>query len=181
MNRKKAISPCIALAVGIGTATLLGTGTAYAAEPGFTLPFDCEQTWTGSNGTGPLARAAAQDPVAITFTKTGDQDGGVGENVWAAAGGKVTAVETPNGHRGGGGNSIVIDHGDGWSTRYDGVGEIAVKKGDEVTADHQLGKVGSEDGLAYVVSKDDQPQKAKFDGKEFQYPKQDVTSTRPCG
>ena len=42
------------------------------------------------------------------------------------------------------GNSVVIDHGDGWETQYGHLrkGSIAVRAGDEVTAGQRLGVVG---------------------------------------
>ncbi|MGA1803600.1 M23 family metallopeptidase [Rhizobium sp. HT1-10] len=62
-----------------------------------------------------------------------------GESIRATAPGKVVSA----GWAGGYGNMVEIDHGDGISTRYGHMAEIAVKAGDAVTSGEQIGRAGS--------------------------------------
>ena len=66
---------------------------------------------------------------------------GSGTKIGAAAPGKVLDVGF---EKNGLGNYVVIDHGNGWVTKYGHMLEKPmVKKGDQVDAGQQIGKVGS--------------------------------------
>lgn len=60
-----------------------------------------------------------------------------GTPIFAAAPGIVKISHSPLG-----GNIVTVDHGDGKVTRYMHLGSVAVKDGDKVTPDTQLGGVG---------------------------------------
>lgn len=62
----------------------------------------------------------------------------VGSNVRAAAEGVVTSVFYERRD----GNSITIDHGNGWETTYSQLGDIVVSEGDVVVAGQIIGQVG---------------------------------------
>jgi lysostaphin len=65
--------------------------------------------------------------------------GGIGDNVYAAAAGRVVFVQQLQVR----GNSIVIDHGAGVFTAYHHLSEFDVKEGDMVTPGQLIGKIGS--------------------------------------
>ncbi|MGD9638980.1 MAG: peptidoglycan DD-metalloendopeptidase family protein [Alphaproteobacteria bacterium] len=68
-----------------------------------------------------------------------DLAGHEGENIYARANGKVSRA----GPWGWYGNIVEIDHGLGFKTRYAHLSEIDVKKGDYVTTQQVIGKMGS--------------------------------------
>jgi murein DD-endopeptidase MepM/ murein hydrolase activator NlpD len=68
-----------------------------------------------------------------------DIDAPAGAPIWAADSGTVTFA----GDRGGFGKLVIVDHGNGIETYYGHQQRIDVAVGDEVTAGHQLGLVGS--------------------------------------
>ena len=68
-----------------------------------------------------------------------DIDAPAGAPIWAADAGVVTFA----GDRGGFGKLVIVDHGDGVETYYAHQQRIDVNVGDEITAGHQLGLVGS--------------------------------------
>ncbi|MFW2380136.1 MAG: peptidoglycan DD-metalloendopeptidase family protein [Acidimicrobiales bacterium] len=68
-----------------------------------------------------------------------DIGGRSGEPIYAAKGGTVISA----GWRGGYGNAVVIDHGDGFSTLYAHQSSVAVQTGDVVTLGQVVGYVGS--------------------------------------
>ncbi|MGE4296572.1 MAG: M23 family metallopeptidase [Desulfovibrionaceae bacterium] len=55
---------------------------------------------------------------------------------------RQAGLDTVNGR--GAGNSVIVDHGDGWSTQYSHLrqGSVAVKPGDSVAKGQQIGLVG---------------------------------------
>ncbi len=68
--------------------------------------------------------------------------------IWASAGGVVSKTNTGCGVRsyscgGGYGNYILIDHGNGYVTRYAHLEELYVKPGDTVTQGQVIGKMGA--------------------------------------
>jgi len=68
------------------------------------------------------------------------KDGGImGRPIYASKGGRVIHA----GPKGGYGNCIIIDHGNGMSTFYAHQSGFTVKKGDTVKQMDQIGKVGS--------------------------------------
>jgi murein DD-endopeptidase MepM/ murein hydrolase activator NlpD len=66
----------------------------------------------------------------------------VGTAVHPSAPGIVESV----GKMGAYGNIIIIDHGNGWKTRYAHLSKISVKKGDTVNLDSMIGKTGRSGG-----------------------------------
>lgn len=62
-----------------------------------------------------------------------------GNKIQTKAPGKVTRSEFTNGY----GNLVVIDHGNGFQTKYAHLHKIYVKKGDVVKYDDAIGEVGS--------------------------------------
>ncbi len=68
-----------------------------------------------------------------------DIDAPAGSPIWAVTDGVVTFA----GDRGGFGKLVILDHGDGVQTYYAHQQRIDVSVGDEITAGHQLGLVGS--------------------------------------
>lgn len=69
-----------------------------------------------------------------------DIDGVTGDPIFAAADGVVVSVEEGDGY--GYGNLVVIDHGDGLSTRYAHLSAFSVLPGDEVTGGQVIGAMG---------------------------------------
>ena len=72
-----------------------------------------------------------------------DFGGGYGAPVYAAASGVVIGAST----RGGYGNCIIIDHGNGRSTVYGHLSRIMVSEGQTVTSHQRIGSIGAS-GLA---------------------------------
>lgn len=68
-----------------------------------------------------------------------DFDANIGDPIWAAADGIVSF----SGRRGGFGNTVVVDHGDGYQTLYAHNQKNLVRVGDLVRAGQQLATVGS--------------------------------------
>lgn len=68
-----------------------------------------------------------------------DIGGRMGQPIWAAKGGIVILA----GVNGGYGNTIVIDHGDGYATLYGHQSTFMVSKGDYVVSGQHIGNVGS--------------------------------------
>lgn len=66
--------------------------------------------------------------------------GAVGTEIYASASGVVESVERKNDK--GSGNVFVIDHENGYKTRYANVGEIYVRKGQMVKLGALLGRIG---------------------------------------
>lgn len=86
-----------------------------------------------------------------------DIGAGYGEAVMAAGSGTIVQA----GWNGGYGNSITIDHGDGLTTLYGHLSEIAVAVGDLVSVGQKIGEVGSTGNstgphLHFEVTKDGQ-------------------------
>lgn len=72
-----------------------------------------------------------------------DFGGGYGAPVYAAGSGTVIAAST----RGGYGNCVIIDHGNGLSTVYGHLSRIMVSEGQTVTSHQRVGSIGAS-GLA---------------------------------
>ena len=99
-------------------------------------------TWT-TPVIGPIVSGFGQrsDPFTgeIRMHQGIDIDAPAGAPIWAAHDGVVTFA----GERGGFGKLVIVDHGDGVETYYAHQQRIDVSVGDEITAGHQLGLVGS--------------------------------------
>ena len=71
-----------------------------------------------------------------------DYAGELGDNIYAAADGIVTAIETEYDDKGYG-KYVIIDHGNGYTTCYTHMDSISVEMLDEVSAGDVIGKMGS--------------------------------------
>lgn len=71
-----------------------------------------------------------------------DYAGELGDNIYAAADGVVTAIETEYDDKGYG-KYVIIDHGNGYTTCYTHMDSISVEMLDEVSAGDVIGKMGS--------------------------------------
>ncbi|MFE7385103.1 M23 family metallopeptidase [Streptomyces zhihengii] len=107
------------------------------ARPAFKLPFDCDQTWRGSNWDG---HSPGHSIDWNHYDANGTPDD-FKRRVFASAGGTVLSsyYSTTNGY----GHTIVIGHGDGWQTRYAHLYDREVKAGDKVTIGQLIGRVGA--------------------------------------
>ncbi|MEU6733618.1 M23 family metallopeptidase [Streptomyces physcomitrii] len=116
-------------------------GVGVLARPAFKLPFDCGQSWRGSNWNG---HSPAHSIDFNHYDANGTPDD-FGRRVFASAGGTVLSsyYATDTGY----GNTIVIGHGDGWQTRYAHLSARGVKAGDTVAVGQQIGKVGKSSAL----------------------------------
>jgi len=70
-----------------------------------------------------------------------DYRANVGASVMAADNGKI--IEITGGWAGGFGNSILVDHGGGWTTRYAHLSQIDVSVGDNVSQGQTIGHSGN--------------------------------------
>lgn len=71
-----------------------------------------------------------------------DYAGEIGDNIYAAADGLVTAIETDYDDKGYG-KYVIIDHGNGYTTCYAHLDSISVEMLDEVSAGDVIGKMGN--------------------------------------
>ncbi|KRV49910.1 peptidase M23 [Wenjunlia vitaminophila] len=110
---------------------------AAATRPAFRMPFDCGQTWRGSNWQG---HSPAHSIDWNHYDANGNPDD-YRRRVFASAGGTVLSsyYSTTTGY----GNTIVIGHGDGWQTRYAHLDSREVSKGDQVSRGQLIGRVGN--------------------------------------
>ena len=139
---------------------------AYFASLGFAVDdFDVEDIPSPSNDDGngfgwpvDLTNNEGSRIINCIFPPTAAYGGGHGaidigkgsgaNNIIAAKAGTVVFAEgkykVGNANDGGGyGNSIVIDHGDGYYTRYSHLSSVNVKVGDTVTKGQKIGVMGS--------------------------------------
>jgi murein DD-endopeptidase MepM/ murein hydrolase activator NlpD len=131
---------------------------SVSAQPTFSLPFPCGQTWTGSTFT------SHSPPQAIDFNRPDDE----GDAVVASAAG---VVEVGDLHHGGYGGLVVIDHGGGWETYSAHLGSIAVGVGEAVARGTVIGTVGDTGNsmgphLHYEQRLDGRPMRTVFHARE---------------
>jgi len=180
----------------------LAGGAATAAEPSLALPLDCAygrtcfiQNYVDRDpGPGHIDHACGR----LTY----DGDGGTdfrlrdyvemerGYRVLAAAAGTVRATRDGMADvsvRDGGmaavrgreaGNSVVLDHGGGWTTQYSHLkrGSVAVRTGETVTAGQMLGLVGLSGRTEFPHVE----LKVRFEGAEVD-PFVGKDRVQPCG
>ncbi|GAA3801575.1 hypothetical protein GCM10022226_21660 [Sphaerisporangium flaviroseum] len=123
----------------VGTLLLAGTAAPATADddpqvlarPGFQLPVPCGQRWTTSTHSG----HASQYMVDMISQSGATQ----GTPVLASAAGRVTTSTFYSDA----GNTIVIDHGSGWVTRYLHMADRAVGVGASVGLGQRIGTVGN--------------------------------------
>jgi murein DD-endopeptidase MepM/ murein hydrolase activator NlpD len=144
-----ALSAVAAIAVtapaAIGTQQATAAETALPDRPAFKMPFDCGQSWRGSNWQG---HSPAHSIDWNHYDANGNPDD-YGRRVFASAGG--TVLESYYATSTGYGNTIVIGHGNGWHTRYAHLKVRDVAKGDTVTIGQKIGEVGDTSAL-YDIS-----------------------------
>ncbi|MER7519980.1 M23 family metallopeptidase [Streptomyces sp. NPDC126499] len=135
---RAALALLLALAaVAAGVLLTAGTGTARAAapppgKPAFQLPFACGTTWQLDTW--------GHDP-ALDIVAEGNP-GSAGRPVYASAPGTVSAAYWNNGS----GNTLQINHGNGWFTAYYHLQEAPdafVRVGQAVTGATRIGSVGT--------------------------------------
>ncbi|MBM7439030.1 M23 family metallopeptidase [Streptomyces sp. HB132] len=114
---------------------------AVAARPAFKMPFECNQTWLGSNWSGHSPKHSID---WNHYDANGTPDD-LGRRVFASAGGTVLDSYYSTGA--GYGNTIVIGHGGGWQTRYAHLKTRSVKAGDTVKVGQKIGEVGNTSAL----------------------------------
>ncbi|MFF2650199.1 M23 family metallopeptidase [Streptomyces sp. NPDC058045] len=125
-----------ALAVAAPVAVAAPQDAAAAGRPAFKMPFRCGQTWVGSNWDG-------HSPLHSVDWNHYDANGtpdDFGRKVLASAYGTVVAsyYSTTTGY----GNTIVIQHKNGWQTRYAHLSARLVGTGAQVSRGQLIGKVG---------------------------------------
>jgi hypothetical protein len=131
--RLRRVGQLVVLAVvGVLMLAVAPAGAAVQAErPGFQLPLPCGTRWTTASHDGHASQWMI-DMVAPNGNSSGMP-------VLAAAGGTVSASLFSST----GGNMVVIDHGDGWQTRYLHLNTRSVALNDTVAQGQQLGTVGT--------------------------------------
>ena len=103
----------------------------------FIRPLDGGLNWGVLHGT--------KDMPAVDFAKA------CGSEIYAAAGGTITKIGSPEEYNGGYGGYIVISHPNGTRTLYAHNSENLVKVGDKVEQGGLIGYVGNT-GLTYGVT-----------------------------
>ena len=113
-----------------------------------TLPFQSGEYWVLTQGYGSndddyrgshrdYGYTYANDTYALDFTQSGCE--AYGKEVTPMAAGTVMEVyEGDSGY----GNNVLIDHGDGFVSRYGHMSEILVSEGDELNDNEAIGLVG---------------------------------------
>lgn len=134
---------------GFGQYDGYGTGGLM----GLTIPFLSGEYWVitqgyGSNDPGYTGShhdygfLYGNDTYALDFTQAGCN--AYGKSVTPMAGGTVLQVGIEDGaHDQGYGNNVLIDHGDGFVSRYAHLAEVFVSNGEELTDSDPLGTVGN--------------------------------------
>jgi murein DD-endopeptidase MepM/ murein hydrolase activator NlpD len=132
----EALADAVSKSGGFGLAKMLEqTFTTPGEEPAGEKPPTAPQPPTVTSGFGPRLH-----PIdGVTKFHTGvDLRGAEGSPIRAAAEGTVVSA----GERGGYGNAVEIDHGDGVHTLYAHASALEVKPGDHVRRGQEVGQVG---------------------------------------
>ncbi len=126
-----------------------GNGNGGGMPP-LTLPFESGEYWQLTQGYGDdnvfgshtdWGFRYGDDSYALDFSQPGCEP--YGKPVLAMADGTVMEVTEAGSHDHGYGNSILIDHGRGYVTRYGHLSRILVSEGDSVDAHVRIGEVGN--------------------------------------
>ncbi|MFE6100577.1 peptidoglycan DD-metalloendopeptidase family protein [Streptomyces laurentii] len=135
-----ALLMAVAVALGLslaGPAATARAGTPPAGKPAFQLPFPCNTKWDlNTYGHNPALDIEAEG-----------QPGSDGLPVYASAPGTVSAVYVNTNS----GNTIQINHGNGWFTAYYHLREAPdafVRKGQQVDGATRIGSIGRTGDLA---------------------------------
>jgi murein DD-endopeptidase MepM/ murein hydrolase activator NlpD len=141
------VAGAAALALGAGVAPATAQGAArttaqestskeveVAAKPKFQMPFACGTKWQ-------LNTYGSKHNPAVDIVAKGNP-GSSGKPVYSSAKGTVTATYQDSGS----GNTIQINHGNGWFTAYYHLKDkpnTYVKKGQKVGAATKIGRIGT--------------------------------------
>lgn len=111
------------------------------------IPFPSGEKWQISSGYGPGAGSnyhdyRYKDYYALDFNLPGTKD--LGKKVVAAESGKIKVVYNAKGY----GNYALIDHGNGYSTRYAHLSKILAKNGSTIKQGEIIGEVGMTGGTS---------------------------------
>lgn len=129
----------LALVAAVAAAGLVGfansqptpADAAVQARPGFQMPIPCNLRWTTATHSGHASQWMLDMVSPSGATR--------GTPVLASAGGTVSAsLDSASG-----GKMVVIDHGDGWQTRYLHMDSRLVAVGNNIGQGHQIGTVGN--------------------------------------
>ncbi|MGW4232641.1 M23 family metallopeptidase [Streptomyces sp. NPDC004980] len=131
--------------VAVAAPVVDSSEAAVAARPAFRMPFECNQTWLGSNWSG---HSPAHSIDWNHYDANGNPDD-LGRRVFASAGG--TVLESYYSTGAGYGNTIVIGHGGGWQTRYAHLNTRSVSAGDTVGMGQKIGEVGNTSALYNIT------------------------------
>ncbi|MGW7320106.1 M23 family metallopeptidase, partial [Streptomyces sp. NPDC054865] len=126
-----ALLPAAPAAASASASAAPEADTAVAATPPFQLPIPCGQRWTTSTHDGHASQYML-DMVSAGGTTQGTA-------ALASAAGRVVTSQFDSQA----GNFIVIDHGDGWQTRYLHLDRRDVAVGNDVEQGRQIGTVGN--------------------------------------
>lgn len=113
-------------------------GITFAQKPDLKLPFPGGEIWYISTGYGGSEYHQGDDYYALDFSLPGEDD--FGKPILAVASGMVKSVVwSDTGY----GNNALLDHGDGYVTRYAHLDSISVLEGQEVLQGQEVGKCGN--------------------------------------
>jgi Peptidase family M23 len=184
MNLRTALA---ALLIGVaGTLVVAAPASAAGPRPSFQLPFPCNQVWNGDSD-----NSSAHQSYEIDFNRGSSAGADLGDTVLAAAAGRVV-ISSHQGSVNRYGNLVKIDHGGGWYTYYAHLLVRSVSVGAQVTRGQKIGEVGNTSApgnnisphLHYEVRVDGtypgNIQPAWFNGTQFGYPNQNITSRNSC-
>lgn len=118
-------------AAGLVVVSTVATSTPAHAAPVFQMPVPCGQSWTTSTHGG-----HASEYMVDMISNGGSTQGTPA--LASAAGTVVTSAYYSDA-----GNMVVIDHGDGWQTRYLHLDRRDVSVGQSVAQGTQIGIVGA--------------------------------------
>ncbi|MFD9459250.1 M23 family metallopeptidase, partial [Streptomyces sp. NPDC059985] len=126
-----ALLPAAPAAASASSSAAPEADTAVANTPPFQLPIPCGQRWTTSTHDGHASQYMLDMVSAGGATQ--------GTAALASAAGRVVTSQFDSQA----GNFIVIDHGDGWQTRYLHLDRRDVAVGNDVEQGRQIGTVGN--------------------------------------
>lgn len=177
MNRQAIRSVLMAALLAFVAIGAMAPSSQAVTTASFHLPFPCGQSWRGDSDNSSAHRGSE-----IDFNRGSTATADLGDTVVASASGTVTTAsyQTTNGY----GNYVVLDHGDGWTTHYAHLKQMAVKRGEKVLRGQALGALGNTSRtnpgisphLHFEVRRRGALQRAYFGGVAYSYPDATVTS-----